>query len=205
MKQTSEMNDTSKLLTFDIEYFQGTTCVGCAMIADLVISVTFANQQIELMRQLVSQVDEELYCEGILPVLKDSAPELYVKIDDAARSAIFDFLVINGIRQGYIELDEYELQRNFAHDVKNGTFEFFDGDLLECDEPPTEEELNEKKYNAWYEEEMSRVHSKSLSWIRSRYSVDNQVEMPEDLIFTCDIPVELLPEDQQKLNSSLTC
>ena len=139
--------------------------------------------------------DEDMYSEGILPVLKDSAPELYVKIDDAARSAIFDFLVINGIRQGYIELDEYELQRNFALDVKDGTFEFFDGDFIECDEPPTEEGLNEKKYNAWYDEEMSRVHSESLSWIRSRYSVDNQVEMPENLIFTCDIPVELLPED----------
>jgi hypothetical protein len=195
MKQTTEMNDASKFLTFDIEYFQGTTCVGCAMIADLAINVPFANQQIELMRQLVSQVDEELYSEGILPVLKDSAPELYVKINDAARSAIFDFLVISGIHQGYIELDEYELQRNFALDVKDGTFDFFDGDLFECDEPPTEEELNEKKYNAWYEEEMSRVHSESLSWIRSRYSVDNQVEMPENLIFTCDIPVELLPED----------
>ena len=194
MKQTSEKNDTSKLLTFDIEYFQGTSCVGCAMIADLAINVTFANQQIELMRQLVSLVDEELYCEGILPVLKDSAPELYVKIDDVARSAIFDFLVINGIRQGYIELDEYELQRNFAHDVKNGAFEFFDDDLFESDEPPTEDELNEKKYNAWYDEEMSRVRSESLSWIRSRYSVDNQVEMPENLIYTCDIPVELLPE-----------
>ena len=189
------MTDNKQTVQFEIEYFQGVTCIGCAVVSDLDIEVEFTDDEIAQMRQLVSQVDEDMYSEGILPVLKDSAPELYVKINDAARSAIFDFLVISGIHQGYIELDEYELQRNFALDVKDGTFDFFDGDLFECDEPPTEEELNEKKYNAWYEEEMSRVHSESLSWIRSRYSVDNQVEMPENLIFTCDIPVELLPED----------
>ena len=178
---------------FDIEYFRGSSIVGCSMISDLAIELEFTKQQIEFMRQLVGQVDEELYSEGIMPVLKDAAPELYLKVDDAARSAIFDFLVINGIRQGDIVPDEYECQLNYARDVKNGKYEFFDGDLDESDEPPTEEEIQEIKYNTWHDQEMSRFQSESLEWIRSRYNVDDQIEMPKELIYICDIPVDLLP------------
>ena len=91
---------------FDIEYFQGVTCIGCPMIEDLAIEVEFTDDEIAQMRQLVSQLDETLYSEGIMPVLKDAAPELHERIDDAARSAIFDFLVEDGIRQGYIDADD---------------------------------------------------------------------------------------------------
>ena len=91
---------------FDIEYFQGVTCIGCPMIEDLAIEVEFTDDEIAQMRQLVSQLDETLYSEGIMPVLKDAAPELHERIDDAARSAIFDFLVEDGINQGYIDPDD---------------------------------------------------------------------------------------------------
>ena len=189
------MTNIKQSVHFDIEYFQGTSNVGCALISNLAVDVEFSKRQIELMRQLVSQLDETLYSEGIMPVLKDAAPELYVKVDDAARSAIFDFLVINGIRQGSIVPDEYECQLNYARDVKNGKYEFFDGDLDESDEPPTEEEIQEMKYNAWHDQEMSRFQSESLEWIRSRYDVDNQIDVPKELIYICDIPVEFLPEE----------
>ena len=177
----------------DIEYFRGSSIVGCSMISDLAIELEFTKQQIEFMRQLVGQVNEELYSEGIMPVLKDAAPILYAKIDKAARSAIFDFLVISGIRQGDIVPDENECLFNYASDVKNGTYEFFDCDLYESDEPPTEEEIQEMKYNAWHDQEMSRFQSESLEWIRSRYNVDDKIEIPKELIYICDIPVDLLP------------
>jgi hypothetical protein len=178
---------------FDIEYFQGISSVGCSVISSLAVEIEFSKMQIDFMRQLISQVNEELYSEGLMPLLEDSAPILYAKIDNAARSAIFDFLVINGIRQGDIFPNEDECQLNYVRDVKSGKYEFFDGDLDESDEPPTEEEIQEMKYNAWHDQEMARFQSESLEWIRSRYNVDDQIEEPHNIVYICKIPVELLP------------
>lgn len=85
--------ENKQTIHFDFEYFQGYTCVGCAMIEDLAIEVEFTDDEITLMKQLICQIDETDYSEGIMPVLKDAAPELYKRIDDAARSEMFDFYV----------------------------------------------------------------------------------------------------------------
>ena len=100
------MTDNKQTVHFEIEYFQGVTCIGCVMIEDLAIDVEFTNDEITKMRQLVSQLDDALYSDGLMPVLKDVAPELYERIDSAACSAIFNFLVEDGIRQGYIDADD---------------------------------------------------------------------------------------------------
>ena len=100
------MTDNKQTVHFEIEYFQGVTCIGCVMIEDLAIDVEFTNDEITKMRQLVSQLDDALYSDGLMPVLKDVAPELYECIDLAACSAIFNFLVEDGIRQGYIDADD---------------------------------------------------------------------------------------------------
>ena len=150
------MTDNKQTVQFDIEYFQGVTCIGCAMIVDLAIEVEFTNDE--------------------MPVLKDAAPELHKRIDSAARSAIFDFLVEDGINQGYIEFDDDELRRNFLND----------NDL-------TEEDFDENLYDKWYDEEMSRINCSGLDRIRSRYSIDNQVTLEDNPDYTCDIPVDFLP------------
>lgn len=170
------MTDNKQTVQFDIEYFQGVTCIGCAMIVDLAIEVEFTNDEIAQMRQLISQLDEPLYGDGLMPVLKDAAPELHKRIDSAARSAIFDFLVEDGINQGYIEFDDDELRRNFLND----------NDL-------TEEDFDENLYDKWYDEEMSRINCSGLDRIRSRYSIDNQVTLEDNPDYTCDIPVDFLP------------
>ena len=100
------MTDNKQTVLFEIEYFQGVTCISCAVIEDLDIEVEFTDDEIAQMRQLVSQLDEDLYSDGLMPVLKDAAPELHERIDSEARSAIFDFLVEDGIRQGYIDADD---------------------------------------------------------------------------------------------------
>ena len=163
---------------FDIEYFQGYTCVGCAMIEDLAIEVEFINDEIALMKQLVSQIDETDYSGGIMPVLKDVAPELYKRIDAAARSEMFDFLVKDGIQQGYIEFDDDELRCNFLKDYNL-----------------SEEDYDEDLYYEWCDEEMSRISYSGLRWVRSRYSVDDQVTLEDDPEYTVDIPVEFLPKN----------
>jgi hypothetical protein len=163
---------------FDMELFRGYTCIGCAMINDLAIEVEFTDDEIAQMKQLVSQLDETLYSEGIMPVLKEGAPDLYDRMERAARNEIFDFLVEDGISQGYIEFEEDELQANFRKDFGIGD----------------DEEIDDNSYYEWYDEEMSRINSEGLNWIRSRYSVDNQVSL-EDYTpdYTVDIPVDFLP------------
>lgn len=164
-------------IIFDMELFQGYTCIGCAVINDLAIEVEFTDEEIAHMKQLVSQIEDENYSQGIMPVLKDGAPELYKRIDDAARSEIFDFYVEDGINQGYIEFDDDELRRNFLKDY----------DL-------TEEDYDENLYYDWYDEEMDRIRCSGLEWIRARYSVDDHVTMDDAPDYTVDIPVEFLPE-----------
>lgn len=161
---------------FDMELFHGYTCIGCAMINDLAFEVEFTDDEIAQMKQLVSQLDED-YSQGIMPVLKDGAPELYNRMEEAARNEIFDFLVKDGISQGYIEFDDDELRANFRKDFGIGD----------------DEEIDKDCYYEWYDEEMDRIRCSGLAWIRSRYSVDNQVSMDETPEYTVDIPVDFLP------------
>ena len=162
---------------FDIELFQGYTCIGCAVVNDLAIEVEFTVEEIAQMKQLVSKVDETDYSRGIMPVLADGAPELYKRIDDEARSEIFDFYVEDGIRQSYIEFEDDELRRNFLKDYNL-----------------TEEEYDKDLYYDWYDEEMERIRCSGLLWIRARYSVDDHVDMEDNPDYTVDIPSEFLPE-----------
>ena len=172
------MNMEKQTIQFDMELFQGYTCIGCAVVNDLAIEVEFTDEEFAQMKQLVSQIEDEDYSQGIMPVLKDAAPELYKRIEDAARSEIIDFLYEDGISQGYIEFDDDELRRNFLKDY-NLTEEDYDQDL----------------YYDWYNEEMARIRCSGLRWIRSRYSIDDQVSVDDyNPNYTVDIPVEILPE-----------
>lgn len=175
-KQTMKME--KQTIHFDMELFQGYTCIGCAMIEDLAIEVEFSDEEIAQMKQLVSQIDETDYSKGIMPVLKDAAPELYKRIDDAARSEIFDFYVQNGIDEDYIEFEDEELRRNFLKDYNL-----------------TEEDYDEDLYYEWYGEEMARIRCSGLRWIRARYSVDDQVSMNDAHDYTVDIPSDFLPSN----------
>ena len=172
------MNMEKQTIQFDMELFQGYTCIGCAVVNDLAIEVEFTDEEIAQMKQLVSQIEDEDYSQGIMPVLKDAAPELYKRIDDEARSEIIDFLYEDGISQGYIEFDDEELRRNFLKDY-NLTEEDYDQDL----------------YYDWYNDEMARIRCSSLRWIRSRYSIDDQVSVDDyNPNYTVDIPADFLPE-----------
>jgi hypothetical protein len=76
-----------------MELFQGYTCIGCAVINDLTFELEFTDDEVAQMKQLVSKIDEADYSKGIMPVLREGAPALYDRMDKAARSEIFDFLV----------------------------------------------------------------------------------------------------------------
>lgn len=162
---------------FDMSLFQGYTCMGCAVINDLAFEVEFTDDEIAQMKLLVSQIEDENYSQGIMPVLQEGAPELYDRVKIDALKEIFDFYVRDGIRQGYIEFEDDELRANFRKDYGI-----------------TDDEPHEDEYYEWYDEEMDRIRCSGLRWIRSRYSVDDQVSMEEDPDYTVDIPVDFLPE-----------
>lgn len=163
------------VISFEMEIFQGYTCIGCAVVNDLDVEEEFSLEELSKMRYLVSQMDEN-YSEGIMPVLRDGAPELYERMLSAVRNAIFDFYVEDGINQGYIEYDDDELRQNFLKDYGLD-----------------DEDFDEDLYYDWHKEEMARISCSGLRWIRSRYSVDNQVSMEELPDYTVDIPVAFLP------------
>lgn len=165
------------MIEFELHYFQGCTCTGCPVIEDLVINVPFTQPEIDLMHQLVSSIDEDDadYSQGIMPILREPAPELYERIKSAALTALFDYLVTKGIQNGYVEFSDDELHANYQKDYGITTDDFDTDD-----------------YDTWYSEEMDRIECSGLRWIRSRYSVDDSVDLEDDPEYTVDIPVDFL-------------
>ena len=49
----------TQTIQFDMELFQGYTCIGCAVVNDLSLDVEFTDDEIDQMKQLVSQLDED--------------------------------------------------------------------------------------------------------------------------------------------------
>ena len=148
--------------------------MGCAVVNDLEVEMGFSLKELSRMRYLVSQLNEGLYCEGIMPVLRDGAPELYERMLSEVRSVILDFFVEDGIHKGYIEWDDNELRRNFLKDYGID-----------------DEDYDEDLYYEWYDEEMARIRCSGLRWICARYPVDDQVSMEELPDYTVDIPMLL--------------
>jgi len=177
------MTDNKQIVHFDVDYY------GFNPMICLTIDVEFTPDEIALMRKLVSQLDKSLYNEGILLVLQDAAPDLYNRIEVAARSEIFDHLVLEAFNNNEIEYNDRELQRNFYSDVKSGRFKFEPDDFTEFSEQLDPEELKAREFDTWYEEEMN----KGFEYLRSRYPIDEQVEIPQGLIYICEIPNEFLP------------
>ena len=64
----------TQTIQFDMELFQGYTCIGCAVINDLALEVEFTDDEVAQMKQLVSKIDETDYSKGIMPVLKGGSP-----------------------------------------------------------------------------------------------------------------------------------
>ena len=47
----------TQTIQFDMELFQGYTCIGCAVINDLALEVEFTDDEVAQMKQLVSKID----------------------------------------------------------------------------------------------------------------------------------------------------
>lgn len=165
-------------ILFDMEIYQGYDCMGCVVEDDLTLKVEFTDEEIATMKALISDLGETTYGQGIMKVLEDRAPELYERMEKAAHKEIFDFLVLDGIRQGYIEIDEEELHANYRKDYGIGE----------------DEEVDDEDFEVWQQEEKNRIECSGLRWIRSRYTVDDQVNMEDVPEYKIDIPVDFIPD-----------
>lgn len=184
----------TKSYTFDIELNQGVACPGFPVINEFDMEVELSDEEVASIRSLVSQASEEQRKEGLMPLLEKGNPELHKRFEEAARSAIFDFLVMDGINQGFIELNEEELRRNFEKDLEEGFDDWFiPTDYIDYEAGLSEEEEKEQLYDAWKEFEQNRLSDRDLDWIRSRYSVDDSVDIEgEEFDYICFIPEEFL-------------
>ena len=88
MIQPNELCELKTIIALEIMVFEGKICGGCEMIRDLIAEVPFTDEEIAQMRQLVSKFDDAFYSEGLMPVLKESAPELYERIDAVVKDMI---------------------------------------------------------------------------------------------------------------------
>ena len=93
-----------KSYQFDIELFEGYMCPGIPVTEDLTIEVEFSDEEVAKIRQLVKDYTGDKGA-GLMPILLNDAPELHERIAKAAFQEIYDYYLLDGLRNGYFELD----------------------------------------------------------------------------------------------------
>lgn len=176
-----------KKYQLDIELFQGYMCPGIPVTEDLSFEVEFSEEEVTKIRQLVKDYTGDKRA-GLMPILQDDAPGLHERIAKAAFQEIYDFYLIDGLRNDYIELDEADQQSNFKKDLESGEFnpEEYIEDSEWYDEVPTDED---ELFNIWKEWESVQFCSCDAAWALARYpDLPNQMDLEDDQNYICFIP-----------------
>ena len=173
----------------DIELFQGYMCPGIPVTEDLSFEVEFSDEEVAKIRQLVKDYPGDKRA-GLMPILMNDAPELNERIAKAAFQEIYDFYLLDGLRNGYIELDEADQRRNFKKDLESGEFnpEKYIEDSVWYDEVPTDED---ELFNLWEEWESDQFSSCDVAWVLARYpDLPEQMDLEDEQDYICFIPDE---------------
>jgi hypothetical protein len=171
----------------NIELFQGYMCPGIPVTEDLTVEVEFSNEEVVKIRQLVSSYDGDEEA-GLMPILLNDAPELHERIAKAAFQVIYDFYLLDGLRNDYIELDEEDQRRNFKQDLESGEFnpEEYIEDSVWCNEVPTDED---ELFNLWQDWERDQFSSCDAAWALARYpDLPDHIDVSDDQEYICFIP-----------------
>lgn len=180
-----------KSYQLDIELFQGYMCPGIPVTEDLSFEVEFSDEEADRIRQLVKDYTGDKGT-GLMPILQDDAPELHERIAKAAFQEIYDFYLLDGLRNGYIELDEADQQRIFKKDLESGEFnpEEYIEDSEWYDEVPTDED---ELFNLWEEWERDQFSSCDVAWALARYpDLPDHMDLEDDQDYICSIPDEFV-------------
>ena len=188
------MNDgTKKKYDLYLEIVEERSWMGMPLYDGITIDVDLSDDEVATIRQLVSNAGagEE---DNLMPVIEDAAPEVFQRIDKAARSAMVDYYLVQAAQDYNIELDEDEQRRNFEHDLESGLFvpeDFIEESDNYSEVPEDDEEL----FDLWSEWEYKKFEEEDAEWIRSRYTIDESaIDVGEDE-YICYIPEEWLTKE----------
>jgi hypothetical protein len=195
------MNDgTKKKYDLYLEIVEERSWMWMPLYDGITIDVDFSDDEVETIRQLVSNAGagEE---DNLMPIIEDAAPEVFQRIDKAARSAMFDYYLVQADQDYNIEFDEDEQRRNFEHDLESGLFvpeDFVEESDNYSEVPEDDEEL----FDLWSEWEHNKFEEEDAEWIRSRYTIDeNAIDVSEDE-YICYIPEEWMTKESSCLQAS---
>ena len=186
-------NGTKKKYDLYLEIVEERSWMGMPLYDRITIDVEFSDDEVATIRQLVSNAGagEE---DNLMPILETAAPDVFQRIDKAARSAMFDYCLVQAAQDYNIEFDEDEQRRNFEHDLESGLFvpeDFIEESDNYSEVPEDDEEL----FDLWSEWEHNKFGEEDAEWIRSRYTIDeNAIDVSEDE-YICYIPEEWLTEE----------
>ena len=183
------MDKTTKKYSLNIENDEGFTCLGEHIVSEFTIDVDFTDEEVATIQQLVNdkKAGEE---NNLMPILEGDAPDLYQRIDNAARKAMFDYYLMQDIREGFTEFDKDEQRENFKKDLASGLFvpDEFVGESISYREVPEDEK---NLFYLWSEWERKKLREEGAAWICSRYTVDKILDVSEEE-YVCYIPKEWL-------------
>jgi len=188
------MNDgTKKKYDLYLEIVEERSWMGMPLYDGITIDVDFSDDEVATIRQLVinAGAGEE---DNLMPIIEDAAPEVFQRIDKAARSAMVDYYLVQASQDYNIELDEDEQRRNFEHDLESGLFvpeDFIEESDNYSEVPEDDEEL----FDLWSEWEHKKFEEEDAEWIRSRYTIDETAIDVSDDEYICYIPEEWLTKE----------
>ena len=171
----------------NIELFQGMMCPGIPVTEDLTVEVAFSDDEVAKIRQLVNDYTGDKAA-GLMPILEYDAPELHERISKAAFQVIYDFYLLNGLRNDYIELDEEDQRRNFKQDLESGEFnpEEYIVESMSYDEVPTDDD---DLFYLWLEWERDMFSTCDAAWALSRYpNLPDHLDVSNEQDYICFIP-----------------
>lgn len=186
-------NGTKKKYDLYLEIVEERSWMGMPLYDGITIDVDFSDDEVATIRQLVinAGAGEE---DNLMPIIEDAAPEVFQRIDKAARSAMVDYYLVQAAQDYNIELDEDEQRRNFEHDFESGLFvpeDFIEESDNYSEVPEDDEEL----FDLWSEWEHKKFEEEDAEWIRSRYTIDESaIDVSEDE-YICYIPEEWLTKE----------
>ena len=152
-----------KKYPLEMELFQGVMCPGIPVTKNITFEVEFSDEEVTKIRQLVKDYTGDKKA-GLIAILMNDAPDLYERVDEAAFNAIFDFYLLEGIRNDGFILDKDDLHRNYKHDLESGEFnpqEYIEESAW-YDEVPTDEDELFELWEEWQSEQFSTCEKEHL-------------------------------------------
>lgn len=154
----------SNIYKLDAVLDLGFSHFGGALSKKLVAEVELTDEEVATIRKLVKTYQGDAEKCGLLPILENGAPELYEKIDEAIYGEVYDYFVLDGLRNGFFDLDD-QMAANYERDKEEGIVD---------------------DYEFWCCFEREKMEE-DLGYLHSRYDIGDQLNTGDENYY-CHIP-----------------